>query len=307
MDFYHVLAQILVLFLLLLVGYVARKLYVIDDQATSGISSLLLKVALPALIIDSLQQSFSPALLKASGKILVIALSVYAFSGLLAVIVGRLLQAPPQDAGVYRFAILFSNVGFMGYPVVQAVLGSEAVFYAAIYNLPFNLLVFTLGILILSWGKTGGPAMTPRMFLNPATVSVAIGFVFFLFSVQLPGPIATVVSQLGSLTTPLSMILIGALLANADFKDTLGNWRIYVVCLIRLLGIPFLLWSVLRLFTADPFLLGVPTVIAAMPVAANAAILAQEYEGNSVLASQMVFVSTLLSIITIPLVAYVIA
>lgn len=305
MDFQSVLNQILVLFLTLVVGYLARRLRVFDEQATKGLSSLLLKVALPALIIDSLQQSFSPELLKASGQVLVIAFCVYAASGLLALLVGKLLKAPDSDIGVYRFALMFSNVGFMGYPVINAVFGSEAVFYAAIYNLPFNLIVFTLGILIISWGgEKAAQQVTPAMFFNPATISVAIGFALFLFSVKLPGPLATTVSQLGSLTTPLSMILIGALLASTKLSETLGNWRIYVVSSLRLLIIPLAIWGVLRTLTSDPLLIGVPTIIAAMPVAANTAILAQEYKANSLLASQLVFVSTLLSIITIPLLAY---
>ncbi len=307
MNFQSVLNQILVLFLTLVVGYLARRCNVFAEQTTKGLSSLLLKVALPALIIDSLQQSFTPELLRASGQILVIAFLVYAACGLLAFFVGKLLRAPATDIGVYRFALLFSNVGFMGYPVVNAVFGSEAVFYAAIYNLPFNLIVFTLGILIISLGgQKSVQKINARMFINPATVAVAIGFTLFLLSVELPRPVATTVSQLGSLTTPLSMILIGALLANTRIGETLGNWRVYVVCALRLLLIPLAIWSVLRLMTSDPLLIGVPTIIAAMPVAANTAILAQEYDGNSLLASQLVFVSTLLSIITIPLLAYLV-
>jgi len=100
------------------------------------------------------------------------------------------------------------------------------------------------------------------------------------------------------------MILIGALLANSNFKEMLGNWRIYVVSFLRLIIIPLAIWAALRNVTSDPLLVGVPTIIAAMPVAANSAILAQEYEANSFLASQVVFVSTLLSVITIPLIAY---
>lgn len=308
MNFQSVLNQILVLFLTLVVGYLARRLHVFEEQMTKGLSSLLLKIALPALIIDSLQQSFTPELLKASGQILVIAFFVYTASGLLALVAGKLLKAPASDIGVYRFAMLFSNVGFMGYPVINAVFGSEAVFYAAIYNLPFNLIVFTLGILIISLGgKRATQKIHPAMFFNPATVSVAIGFILFLFSIELPGPLATTVSQLGSLTTPLSMILIGALLASTKLSETLGNWRIYAVSSLRLLIIPLAVWGALRMVTSDPLLIGVPTIIAAMPVAANTAILAQEYEANSLLASQLVFVSTLLSIITIPLLTYFMA
>lgn len=304
MSFHNVFEQILVLFLILVVGYISRRVNIIDDRMTKGLSNMLLKLALPALIIDSLQQSFSRALLKQSGQILIISLFVYAASCLLAFFFTKLVKAPSSQIGVLRFAILFSNVGFMGYPVVQAVFGREALFYAAVYNLPFNLLVFTLGILVINLGSDNGRKIHWRMFVNPALISVLIGFILFVFSIRLPGAVATTVKDVGALTTPLSMIMIGALLSNSDPRQVFGNWRVYAVSLVRLLIIPLGVWAVLRVFVSQPIMVGVPTIIAAMPVAANTAILAEEYDANPQLASQVVFISTLLSIVTIPLLAY---
>lgn len=304
MNFHNVFEQILVLFLILIVGYISRRVNIIDDRMTKGLSNMLLKLALPALIIDSLQQSFSRELLKQSGQILIISLFVYAASCLVAFFFTKLVKAPSNQIGVLRFAILFSNVGFMGYPVVQAVFGREALFYAAVYNLPFNLLVFTLGILVINLGSDNGRRIHWRMFVNPALISVLIGFILFVCSIRLPGAVATTVKDVGALTTPLSMIMIGALLFNSDPRQVFGNWRVYAVSLVRLLLIPLGVWAVLRMFVSQPIMVGVPTIIAAMPVAANTAILAEEYDANPQLASQVVFISTLLSIVTIPLLAY---
>ncbi|MDP3486394.1 MAG: AEC family transporter, partial [Bacillota bacterium] len=152
MSFYAVFEQILVLFIILIAGYIARKLDVVDDRMTKGFSSLLLKLALPALIIDSLQQTYSPELLREGGLILLISFVVYGASGVLALFLPRLLRSEQGEIGVFRFALLFSNVGFMGYPVVLAIFGQEGLFYAAIYNLPFNLLVFTLGVVVMTLG-----------------------------------------------------------------------------------------------------------------------------------------------------------
>lgn len=305
MDFLEVFDQILVLFLILLVGVLARRRRVLSREMTAGITGLLLNIALPALIIDSLQQSFSVELIRASGQILLIALFIYLLSGLLALAIGKFIKAPGSDMGVYRFGLLFSNSGFMGYPVVNALFGAEGVFYAAIYNLPFNLIVFTLGILLISYGKEGHRQKIEfKMLLNPATIAVVVGFFFFLFSIELPKPLAMAMGQLAQMTTPLSMIVIGALLADSKFGSLIGNYRIHLISLLRLFFIPLITWVVLNFFLSDPLLIGVPTIIAAMPVAANTAILAQEYEANSVLASQLVFASTLLSIVSIPLLAY---
>ena len=303
MQFYAVFEQIMALFLLLLVGYGARKAGFLDSMLTKGLSSLLLKIALPALIIDSMQRPFSFSLLKESGVILLISLAIYACSILLAFLFSWLLASPPEERGVFRFVLVFSNVGYMGYPVVYAIFGEAGVFYAAIYNLPFNLLAFTLGVIIISAQKEGAPAVNWRVFVNPAVAAVFAGFFLFLFSVILPGPVALAVEQLGALTTPLSMMLVGALLATMPVKRIFVNWRVYVVSLLRLLLLPFMVWVALRGLSLPEMLVGIPTVIAAMPAAANTAILAEQYEGNAALASQMVFLSTLLSVLSIPLVA----
>lgn len=288
--------------MLLLVGYGSRKAGLLDGLLTKGLSGLLLKVALPALIIDSMQKPFSASLLRESGVILLISLAVYACTIILAFLFSGLLAATPEERGVFSFVLIFSNVGFMGYPVVYTVFGEAGVFYAAVYNLPFNLLVLTLGVAIISTQKKGAPAVNWRMFANPAVGSVFLGFILFLFSIVLPGPLALAVNQLGLLTTPLSMLLVGSLLATMPVKSVFVNWRAYVVSLLRLLLFPLVVWVVLESLRLPEMLVGIPTVIAAMPAAVNSAVLAEQYDGNAALASQIVFLSTLLAVLSIPLV-----
>jgi len=301
-QFYAVFEQILALFLLMLVGYGARKTSLLDSHLTKGLSALLLKVTLPALIIDSMQKPFSFSLLKESGVILLISLVIYACTVLFALLFPRLLAGTPDERGVFSFVLIFSNVGFMGFPVVYAVFGEAGVFYAAIYNLPFNFLLFTLGIAIISKKKDSTSAVNWRLFVNPAIVAVFLGFFLFLFSLVLPGPLALAVKQLGMLTTPLSMLLVGALLSTIPFRSVFADWRVYLVSLLRLLLIPFVVWLALNRLRLPELLIGIPTVISAMPAAANTAILAEQLEGNAVLASQIIFLSTLLAMLSIPLV-----
>lgn len=303
MQFYAVFEQILALFLILLTGYGARKTGLLDSQLTKGLSGLLLKVTLPALIIDSMQKPFSASLLRESGVILLISLAVYACSVAFALLFPRLLSGTPDERGVFSFVLIFSNVGFMGYPVVYAVFGEAGVFYAAIYNLPFNLLLFTLGITIISKKKEGTPAVDWKLFVNPAIAAVFLGFFLFLFSAVLPGPLALAVDQLGQFTPPLSMLLVGSLLSTIPVKSVFADWRVYLVSLLRLLLIPSVVWLTLSSLRLPEMLVGIPTVITAMPAAANTAILAEQFEGNAVLASQIIFLSTLLAILSIPLVA----
>lgn len=303
MDFLTVLNQLLILFILLLIGYVGRKLNVFDGKVTKGLASILIKISLPALIISSMQSPFSSELLAQSGQILAFSFLVYGGSFLLALWIPKLLRANPDEVGVFRFIIMFSNVGFMGYPVLEVIFGPEALFYGAIYNLPFNFLIFTVGIILLRAGRREQDSMNWKIFINPGAIAVCIGFILFTFSLHLPEAVAGAVDMMGSTTTPLSMIIVGALLFNIRVRQIFGNWRIYVVCAVRLFIIPLIVFLILRLFYNDTLMIGVPVIIAAMPAAANTAILAEEYKANGELASQGVFISTLVSIISIPIVS----
>lgn len=307
-NFHVILNQILVLFLLMLVGYAAMKFHIFTKQDSQGFSSFLIKVAMPAMILDSMQKPFDPQLLKDSLQILFFSGIFYSLGFIIAKLFVRIFKPKEKDAGVFQFMLLFSNVGFMGYPVLQAIFGEEALFYAAIYNLPFNLLVFTLGIYLIDGNQHTKDSKERRfdwkLFLSPGIMAVIIGLITFLFSISFPKPIQQAIHLVGGLTTPLSMVIVGGLLAETDIKKVFCNGKIYVLCFIRLILFPFLTWGILQFFTQDLFMLGIPVIISGMPVAANTAIMATEYNGNEELGSQGIFLSTLLSIITIPLMVY---
>jgi hypothetical protein len=303
----HIFNQILILFLLLLVGFVARRLLILEAASIKGITSLVVKVTLPAMVIDSMvHKAFSFDVLVKSGIVLGISLLIYFFLIILSFPFARMLFSPEEDAGIYRFAFIFSNVGFMGYPVIQALYGERALFYTAIFNLPFNFLAFTLGIILLLKGRKGeGVRMEVRHFLNPVVVSVVIGFILFILEVPLPKAVTGSIATLGAVTSPLSMIIIGALLANSSTKNVFANWRLYALSLARLVIVPLLAFLVLRMFVKDELLVLVPAVISGMPVAANTALLAEEYGANANLASEAIFLTTLLSMASIPALAIV--
>lgn len=302
MNFFDVFEPILVLFLILMTGFFARRFGVFGDNVTKGLSGLLLKVTLPALIIDSLQRTFSPELLRQSAGVLMLSLPIYLISAAVALGVGALPWVGKENAGVMRFAVMFPNTGFMGYPVVLSMLGSEALFLAVIYNLPYNLVIFTLGVVFITMGRGGKHRFDPRILLSPAVLSVVVGFVLFSLSVTLPTPVAESLRLLGSVTTPLAMIIVGATLSGMKVNEVFGNWRIYFVSLLRLLVMPVGLLLLFSRFNINPMLLSVVVLLNAMPVAVNAALFAAEYDANPGLAAQVVFVSTMFSAFTIPLV-----
>lgn len=301
----NVVNQVLVLFLLIVIGYVARKAKVLDDDAVGHFSSFVLNISLPALILASLQRPFTRELLGQAGIVLAFSVGVYAACFAAASVYPRLIGAGKKQRGAHRYAIVFSNVGFMGYPVVEAVLGPEALFHLAIYNIPFNFLAFSVGAWMLARDGRRPLALSWRTFVNPSVIATVVGFVLFLCSVRYPDALLRTLKMTGDTTSPLSMIVIGAILARMDPRRILGDARAYATTLMRLVVLPAAIGAVLWASGVRGLLLSLPVLVAAMPVAANTTLLANVYEGDVEAASALVFVSTLLCVATIPAVALV--
>ena len=304
-----VLEKVFILFLLLLAGFAARRLNIFDNNTTRGLNNIILKITLPALTIVSMQMSYNASLLAESIRLLGISICVYAASFLIALVIPIFLKPQNGEKGVSQFVTIFSNVGFMGFPVVKSVFGESALFYAAIYNLPFNFLSFTLGVILLmqdrSFSRTAevgsGYRISIKQILNPGVVAVLIGFAFFILNIRLPQVIKEPLDLLGNVTIPMSMFVIGAILAQNSLTKAFTNWRLYILTALRLLILPYILWLILRSFIDNKMFLGVIVLICGMPAAASTPILAQAYGGNYETAAQSVFLSTMLSVFTIPL------
>ena len=213
----------------------------------------------------------------------------------------RAMPMASSERGVFEFAIVFGNVGFMGFPVAQALFGDESLFYVAIFNLIFNLLVFSVGIAMLTRGRGG---FVPVWGANPGDCRLVAGFLLFLGSVELR-PFIDAIGLLGGVTTPLAMIVIGAMIATFPVREMVRDWRIWAASAVLLLVIPVAYCCLFSAIFADPLVDGVMITMAAMPAAANTAIFAEQYGADARLASQIVFVSTIGSLVTIPLVTTV--
>ena len=305
------LSQIFVLFLLLIIGYGAKKFKLISNNMNHDVSNLILFIALPAMMITSLSSyDFSLEMLIQSGKLLAISWCVYALSITMGIVVPKLMKIEGSAKDIFQFTVVFSNVGFMGYPVVNAVFGAEGVFYTALYNLPFNILLWTYGVMVMSRPLRRGskPIMNEKgsfdikMLLNPGIVSVFIGFAMFLTSTKLPGPINDTLIMVGNTTTPLSMIFVGSILADMEAKKIFTNKHVFVGSMVRLIVLPLIVLVTLKLFQMNDMMIGIPVIITAMPAAANCAIFATKYGNDYHMGSQAVFISTLLSMISIPLI-----
>jgi predicted permease len=191
-------------------------------------------------------------------------------------------------------------VGFMGYPVARALYGEIGVFYTSIVNLVFSTMVWTYGILLYnSKGKFNYKSLT-----NIGTISSLLGIMLFLLQISIPGPVLSALDLTGKMTTPLSMLLIGALIANVNIKELFSDWKVYWTSFIKLLVIPIVTALLLKLLNYNTMVISICTIMAAMPSAATNAIFAKEFDVNPTFASIGVFITTLLCIVTLPLMLY---
>lgn len=301
-----VIQQVSVLFLLIVVGYFVKKLNVVSDKINNEISSLVINVTLPAFLITAMGASFSRDKLMNSWWLLVIAFSIYFLAILCSYLFVKVMKIEGRKKDIYQYVIVFANTGFMGYPVVDALYGKEGIFYTAIYNLAFTVLIWTFGVYLMKRTDdhevTRNFATIMQKMLSPALFAVIIGFTLFLFSIPIPTTIYKTLEIVGGATTPLSMMFIGFILAEIPLKDIADGKNMVAVTLVRLIILPFLVYVALKAFGFSGFLLNIPVLITAMPAAANTAILSARYNNDFKLASKLIFVTTLLSIMTIPLV-----
>lgn len=297
--------QVLVLFFILLVGFAVYRLKVIDDKGITALSQLVMEVTLPAMIIISMNYDFSREIMWESGKILLLSLVLFVLSGLFAVWMTRLMKAEKRAASVYQFMLIFSNIGFMGYPVIDAIFGRLGVFYTSIFNLSFSFVVWTLGVWLFRRNEGESMRFNWRLLFTPGIGSTLLGFLIFLFSIKLPYPVYRTLELVGGVTTPLSMLIVGALMARSPLKLLWNNPKVYLMSAIRLLVIPLLVLFCMRYGGFTAMALGVTVVLLGMPAAANTAIFAERYGGDADLASRCVFLSTLFSVVTIPLLVWI--
>lgn len=302
MDFSAVYNQIITLFLLIIVGYSLGKFKIITKDMIGSLTNFILSISMPALIIAGMIIPRTPEKLRDSIATLIIAFGIMIGSLLVAKIVVKIIKPPKAHKGIYEFSLIFSNVGFMGFPVIATIFGDEAIFYAVIYNIAFVMLVYTLGVSLVNTSDQEHK-ITFRTFVNPGVIGSVIGYGLFALAIPVPEMIEDVVSMVGSTTTPLSMLVTGGMLSTLPLSEMFNNWRIYVISVIRVFVLPLIVFFIFRyILQIDHMLLiGVPVIITGMPVAANAALITQEYGSAPEVASQCIFISTILSIVSIPL------
>jgi len=296
----QILQQMIVIFLVMVLGYAAKYWGLMDEQFNKKLSALVMNITMPAMIFASVATCESLPGTKEILTILVVACISYAFLILAAWLIPPLLRSPRNQSGVFRFILTFGNVGYVGFPVVSAIFGSEAVLYAAIFNIPFNILLFTVGIDFIAPERQ---KFSLKKIVTPCLIISVISAAVALLKIPIPAIIGETADLAGRLSTPAALLIVGATLADMPIKSLAGTVRIYIVSVLKLLVLPVILWLCLKNFVSDPLLLGVAVVISGMPTATNGVLMCFEYGGEQDTMAQGFFFITLLSIVTIPIIS----
>jgi predicted permease len=218
-------------------------------------------------------------------------------------LVGKYSKLPIDQMKIMQFLIIFGNVSFMGFPVVSAIYAEDGIFYASCFNMIYNFLMFSYGIMILT--RNSGK-LSLKKLINPGLVATVIGFICFLTSYKLPYIVYRPLEWIGDMTIPLALLVVGNSLARIKIKSLLKDRMIWLYVLERLIVFPLILLVILKLVGLTSYLLVIPVVLIATPAPLTAGVFAKTYGGDELLANKCIVLSNFLSIITLPIIIFLI-
>lgn len=315
---FHILSQMLLLFGVIMIGFASTKFGAWPLALNKPISTFVLKVTAPMLILSSVMGEGIVFEREEIIRILWVAVVNYLVIFPLALIIpwiwtaiGRLLKHDHRPSmeeylkGQLRFMTAFGNVTFIGFPVVSAIFGPRALFYAAVLTIPFNLLMYTIGEVFIAGGNPAG-AIKRKHLLSPCTLAAAATVVLAFFKFDYPPLMVRFFHLVGDMTIPAALIIIGSTLAGMPKRAMLGSWFAYRVSAIRLILVPAVVWLVLWALGTESYTMQIAVVLSGMPVGVNGVMFCLKFNKDERLMAQTIFLSTALSMLTIPVLAMII-
>ena len=291
--------QVMVIFQLIMVGLVMTKKNFLTQTGINQITSLLLSVVTPCVLIDAYQKDFEPHLAWQLCTAAIFTVLLHVISILFCHFIFR--REPTNRYRINIFCAIYSNCGFMAIPLLSAALGADGVFYGSAYLAVFTVFYWIHGVYVYTGGDRSAMSLKNALF-NPGVIGTLISLILFLGQLRLPKVVGDSIGYLAGLNTPLAMIVLGSYLSKLNWKKALGNRSMYFVCFLRLLLIPLLAMALARLLRLDETVAQAVMISAACPTAAVATLFATRFHLDADYSSEIVSVSTLLSILTIPLI-----
>jgi predicted permease len=298
-----VLEKIASIFVIMAVGFIAKKVRAVDGPFLRSLSAFMVNIALPFAFIASLDRSIPRSVLPELGGMALWAFGIHAAEIGFATLAYR--SFPEHQRKVLSFATVFTNCAFMGLPIAQSVGGAKGLMFASIYNVAYGVLVYTYGISLFQ--DKAEPGRWKNVVFNPGIIAIVVGLVLWLLPFSLPGFLLDSIGLMAKLQTPLAMFIVGANIANIKL-DSISSWKVLLMIVaVRLAAIPLAVYGVMAAAGFNGTAPRIAMLLTAMPAGAQTVVMAEKMGGDSTFASEVVFVTTVLSIVSIPLFAGLVA
>ena len=280
-------------------GFLLRKINIINEASQKGMSALIVHVTAPCLLFASIVTMDHSELAEAI-TLLWVGVIVYAVLIALAILFTRLMHFPASSRGVYEAAMIFGNVSFLGIPLAQSLYGATGVFYIAILNIHFNLLFFTYGFYLIMRSGSGQSRFSPKKLINTGIIGILLAMIIYFLGISLPEVVTSPIQFVGSITSPLSMIIIGSSAAGYSLGFVFRQKKIYLLSFLRLLVYPIAAYFIFKLILGDNLLTETLSIYIGMPTASVVGMTAIACNADSESATSCVAMTTILSLVSIP-------
>ncbi len=308
------LNQILIIFIIIIVGFICYKIKLIDEATNAKLSNILLMLVNPMVIFVAYQRPFSSELLEGLLISLLLSIVTHGVSILIAYLFIRKKKrenliidgikirkyVDNPDAQVERINAIYANVGFMGIPLVNGIFGTEGVFYVTASITIFNIFLWTHGVIMMSGSSEWSFKALVKKLLSPSIIAIAIGLICFLFQLMVPSVVKDAFTHIANLNTPFAMLIAGVTIGKTDLRKLLKNFRVFYVTFLKLILIPILLLLLYSRFPMNVMVFTTAVIMAAAPSATTGILFSIKYGKNSVLSAEIFTVTTLLCALTIP-------
>ena len=296
-----ILTNSVTLLVIILVGYITSRKGILTNGFSVPFSNLITEICCPLLIFSSICGTNFPNKTLILPLLGVSTLS-YALIIIFAILITKLYNVDKTDQAIHAFAVTFGNVAFLGYPVCYAFYGQEAIFYAAILNLPNTVFVFTVGSSLIDTGKFSFSGFKWKSLFHPNCIATYLVILMVLFDLRnIPAVISVPCEMLGRITVPGALLLLGMTLSNIPTRSLFGNYKIYITSILRCIVTPLLIFAVFTLIPVDSLVRNINTILLAMPVATFGTVLCIQYGKSTNTIAATTFISTLLSLTLLPL------
>lgn len=285
------------LFSLMILGLVLTKTGLVNQDGRGFLTDLVIQVTLPASILKSFQMEFNSQIFMNCMTVIIVAVSVQIGSYLLGMVLYN--RFDDNRKKVLQYATICSNAGILGNPIAEGIFGTEGLLYASIYVIPQRIFMWSVGLTYFTEAQDK-KTLIRKIITHPCIIAVVIGFFLLISQLRLPGFLDLSIEKIADANTGLAMLLVGSILAEIPFRELADRQAVYY-SLIRLFFVPMLVFLGCYGFRADAFVTGVSVVLSGMPAASVTAVMAAKYGKDEVFATKCVVLSTLLSILTIPL------